>query len=331
MSKSPLNLHFEELKKLSSKANSHKDILEISNKIKKFSSGHGYSSQQPYIKSLFLLSAAAVALTFLFANVDALNYLFNVDFQIYSVASCVIFASVFLHREGTKSIITDNVAIKAVEIKNELKHLTFDGYELWLELRKKFPLFNCGDESQRISQLMSGTTEEGVDFNVFEFTYVTVREVEEKDSDGQKTTKEERTTHEESGILAVVEGFNGFTINTNRYDIKWSSSSKKFNDRFKIKCANELTAAKFFTPSMVLTFEDNYVDLLSMDVSDGASICMQFDRKILPSTVNVKSIKNTDEYVKQLENPPELLVLTQAKEVIDIINSKTNNKLKRAV
>ncbi|WP_052380101.1 MULTISPECIES: hypothetical protein [unclassified Pseudoalteromonas] len=322
MSDSPLNTHFNELKDLSSKAKTHEDILEISKKIKDFKNGYGYSYQQPYILTFFFLSLAALLVSFLSENETTI---------IASSISSMIFGVILMHRGGKKADIASNLVVKSVEIKNGLVKQSINGKDLWRDLKSKFSLFNCGDESQEITELLLGTTDQGVEFQIFEFQYVDVREVEEEDSDGNKTTKEERTTHSITGALTKVDNFSGFTINTSGYKNKWSSASKHFNKRFKIKCANEILAAKFFTPSTVLAFEDRYTGLLSLDFKDFGDICLEFDSKILPSNMRVKSIKKTDEFIHQLESPIELEVVTQAKEVIDLIYKKTNRKLKEAV
>ena len=284
MSSTQLNNHFEEISKLSSLATTHEDILDISNKIRTFNAEHGYSYQQPYILSFLLLSIAISLVSFLSENQNVL---------IYSIVSSVIFACVFMFRGGKKKGVVNQLVFKSVEIKNKLVSQTFDGRELWRELSKKFPIFNCGDESQEITQLFSSSTNDGIEFQLYEFKYVDVEEVEEEDSDGNKTTKEERTTYYVAGVITEIKDFQGITINSGRFKTKWNSASKNFNKRFKVKCDNEISAAKFFTPSTVLTFEDSYKDLLSLDVTEEGEICMSFNRQILPSTIKVKSIKKS--------------------------------------
>ena len=225
-----------------------------------------------------------------------------------------------------KSIIT-----KSVEIFNGLEAKEIDGRVLWSELKDKFPLFLRGDESQEITQYLQGVTDKGVTFHLFEFMYVNVDVTESEDNDGNKKTKTTRTIIRIYGLLTIIPNLSGFSVNTKRYKIKWTSTSKIFNKKFKVYCDSELNAAKFFTPSTVLKFEDHFNSLRSIDVRSDHYVCIETESGIIPSNVKAKRIKNTEEFLSQLENPKVLLLLNSSKELIDLFYLKSNNNIRETV
>lgn len=314
-----LKEHLETLKALTSEAKTEQDIAELVSVIKTFSANHSYKKKQPVLLSFALLSAIGFFASFILYPDGFLHFWLG-------LGSLILFASFFTRARESKNT-GDAIAQRAIEIKNGLTWVAVDDRKLWFELKQKFPIFRAGDESQRISAFYQGLTPDGVPFSLFKFTYVDVREEEETDSDGNTSKKTTKTTHHVYGALSNIPNLSGLAINSKMYKQKWDSTSRKFNKKFRVSCENEMVPAKLFTPPVILMFEDQFIQLKNMQTANSEQ-CFIFSNKIIPATHIKGSIKKTERFICQLENPPVIAELETAKELLDFLNSKFNKTYK---
>ncbi len=227
----------------------------------------------------------------------------------------------------------DELYYKAVTIENDLERIyDYDPEQLWFDLQKKFSFFSL--HIGKISRLLKGKTNTGIEFNLFEFEYIT-------------GDNKHRKTHHQYGLLTDLKGFN-MLINLSkkhryrrinpydndkyvsfidgpeievedRHKEKWQSHSKMFNQLFKIRCASPTEANRFFTSDTVSVFEERFSTLKTLDVHESGQACIEFKGEILPKSVKAPKLKNTQEYLEKLANPSQLPDLEAAKELIDFI------------
>jgi hypothetical protein len=317
----PLKEHLAELSRLSQLATTKQDIKHITSLIEKFSQTHSYKKKQPLVLAVILLSAVFGIATVLDGRLEGIAPLLGATFLISLI--------VYFSRASKATIAGKELMCRAIEIENKLSPQKIDGEKLWYELQKKFPIFNDGDEGQEITKLYSSTTECGIPFSLFEFEYVDVDEEESTDSDGNTQTETTRTTHYTYGVLCHLKNLSGFSINSRLYRGKWNTASKKFNRMFRVRCESEMLPAKFFTPSVILEFEERFKALKAFEANNEEQ-CFVFSSKIMPSEFAKGSIKQTSEFLNSLENPPRIAELHTAKELISYIDSKVNKNLKTA-
>ncbi len=328
MSNSVLKEHLSKIETQCVAATSKSHIEELIAEIIEYSQSGSYSVKQPITKLIMGICLFILVITFFEPN----RWGGDSFIPVVICAGGVLILSllVFFGRKGKIRHTTDEVFYKATAIHNGLQQkYDFDGREMWSSLKNEFPFFNKGDEDQRISRLYEGLANDGTVFSLFEFEYVEVREEEEEDSDGNKTTKETRTTYHDQGCIVEFSTFTGITINSNRYRDKWDSASKSFNKKFKVRCLNSVEAAKFFTPSAVLMFEDEFNILESLDVLENSKACIGVVKSVLPTNVKTQSIKNTDEFLEYLRTPQTLPSLESTKKLIAYINERTTNNFKK--
>jgi len=121
-------------------------------------------------------------------------------------------------------------------------------------------------------------------------------------------------------MLVQFTHFNYISLNAKRFSEKWDSASRTFNKLFKVRCATEIQAAKFFNPKVVLAFADNFKFIKSMDVNAQSVACFELPKSIFPSQVKKPSLRKQADFVKQLQHPTQIPMLENAKNLLHFIN-----------
>jgi len=313
-----LKYHLSELNAYAVTAKSKDDIGKVAQQIIRFSQTSTYKFNHTLAIIGLGLTALLVLLS-LWTQMDLSNEQ-RIWMRIIGGAIgvfCVV--SIYLRFSSVKKV-GDQLYVRAVAIKAGVERdYEYDGRAYWEELRSIFPLFNCGDESQSITKRYIG----GVDntpFTLFEFKYVNVTRSTSTDSKGNSRTTESRSTHFKYGMLVQFTDFNYLSLNTKRFTSKWDSASRAFNKLFKVRCTTEMQAAKFFDPKVVLAFADNFGFVKSMDVNSQSVACFELPKHVFPTQIKKPSLRNTKEYVQQLQNPASIPMLENAKKLIQFIN-----------
>lgn len=315
---SRLKHHLVTLKAYAVAAKTIQDIDKAAQHIETYSR----SAQYKFNHSLgFIGVALAVLLVSLsyWGQMD-LSYDQRIGMRITSfVLALATIASIWKRYASIKSV-GDQLYVRAVSINAGIERdYQFNGKAYWRELKATFPVFDCGDEGQTITKRYIG----GVDatpFTLFEFKYVNVTTHYSTDSNGNSRTTKARNTQYKHGLLVQFEGFNYLTLNANRFSTKWDSASRTFNKLFKVRCASEILAAKFFDPKVVLAFVDKYNFIKSMDVSSQSVACFELPKSIFPTQVAKPSLRQPDDFVKQLKTPVKIPLLESSKELVQFIN-----------
>lgn len=313
-----LKNHLGELKAHAVTAKTPDDIDKVAAHITRFSKTHNYKFNQTLALLGLFLSALALALSF-WAQMD-LSYDARIWLRILAGAVglfCIVI--VYMRFSSVKST-GDQLYVRAVAINAGIERdYEFNGKHYWKELRDIFSIFDCGDESQEITKRYLG----GVDttpFTLFEFKYVKVTTSRTTDSNGNSRTSKKRTTHFKYGMLVQFTQFNFLSLNVRRFSQKWDSASRTFNKLFKVRCASEILAAKFFDPKVVLAFTDKFNYIKSLDVNPQSVACIELPKDIFPTHVKKPSLRKAANFVQQLQKPAQIPMLESAKELIQFIN-----------
>jgi hypothetical protein len=313
-----LKNHLDELKAHAITAKNEQDIAKAAEHISRFSKSHKYQFNHTLVFIGLGLAFLTAVLSF-WSQMD-----FTYDQRIWlrigsGLVAVPCIAIIYLRYALIKNV-GNQLYVRSVAINAGIERdYDFNSKAYWKELRQIFPLFNCGDESQSITKRYLG----GVDttpFTLFEFKYVNVTRSTTTDSKGNSRTTESRSTHYKYGMLVQFIDFNYLCLNAKRFSTKWDSASRAFNKLFKVRCATEIQAAKFFDPKAVLNFADKFSFLKSMDVNSQSVACLELPKSVFPSQVSKPSLSNTDDFVQQLRNPARIPMLDDAKSLIQFIN-----------
>jgi hypothetical protein len=313
-----LKVHLGELKAHAITAKSKDDIDRLAQHISRFSKRSAYKFNHTLAITGLVLAALSSLLSF-WGQMD-LSYDQRIWMRIGGfVVGVVCLTNICLRLASIKRV-GDQLYVRAVAINAGIERdYSFNGKSYWRELKSLFPLFNCGDDSQSITKRYLG----GVDstpFTLFEFKYVNVTTHYTTDSNGNSRQSKSRNTIYKYGMLVQFANFNYLCLNAKRFSAKWDSASRAFNKLFKVRCATEIQAAKFFGPKVVLAFADNFSFIKLMDVSPQSVACFELPKNIFPTQVKKPSLRKPSDFVQQLSHPAEIPMLEKAKNLIQFIN-----------
>ncbi|MFT5900561.1 MAG: hypothetical protein ACI97K_003233 [Glaciecola sp.] len=313
-----LKSHLERLKAYAITAKSKNDIDKAAQHIGDYSKGGQYK----FNNSLAFIALALAVLSLLLSYWGQMNLSYDqrIGMRVFSfVAALVSIVTIWLRYASIKSV-GDQLYVRAVAINAGIERdYEFNGKAYWSELKDIFPLFNCGNEGHSITKRYLG----GVDttpFTLFEFKYVNVTRSSSTDSNGNSRTTTTKSTIYKYGMLVQFDNFNYLTLNAGRFSMKWDSASRTFNKLFKVRCASEIQAAKFFDPKVVLAFADKYHFIESMDVNSNSIACFELPKGVFPSEVKKPSLRRINDFVQRLKAPVKIPLLESSKELVQFIN-----------
>lgn len=313
-----LKEHLGELKAHAITAKSKDDISRVAQHISQFSKRNAYSFNHSLAIVGLGLALLSILLSF-WTQMD-LSYDQRIWMRIGGfIVGVACIANIWIRIASIKSI-GDQLYVRAVAINAGMERdYAFNGKSYWQELKTIFPLFNCGDESQSITKrYLCGV--DSTPLTLFEFKYVNVSTQHTTDSNGNSRTSKTRSTHYKYGMLVQFSDFNYLSLNAKRFDTKWDSASRTFNKLYKVRCASEIQAAKFFDPKVVLAFTDKYNFIKSMDVNTQSVACFELPKDVFPTQVKKPSLRKPADFVQKLQQPTRIPMLEDAKRLIQFIN-----------
>ena len=313
-----LKEHLGELKAHAIAAKSKDDINRVAQHISQFSRRNAYSFNHSL--AIIGLGLAVLSILLSFWTQMDLSYEQRIWMRIVGfVIGLACIANIWIRIASVKHI-GNQLYVRAVAINAGMERdYAFNGENYWQELKTIFPLFNCGDESQSITKrYLCGV--DSTPLTLFEFKYVNVSTQHSTDNNGNSRTSKTKTTHYKYGMLVQFIDFNYLSLNAKRFSVKWDSASRTFNKLFKVRCASEIQAAKFFDPKVVLAFTDQYNFIKSMDVNAQSVACFELPKDVFPTQVKKPSLRKPEDFVRQLEQPARIPMLEDAKRLIQFIN-----------
>ncbi len=315
-----LKIHLADIEACAHAAKAQTDIQNIARKIENYAQ----TSEYKFNQTLPIIGMCVAGLAGLLSywgqmNISDGQRMFLLIFAI--ITACICLAIMWFRFSRVKSV-SALVYLKAVTIKASImRDYSYNGKAYWNELKHSFSLFNCGNESQAITQRYLGETEQ-TPFTLFEFKYVDVSTHVSTDSKGRTTTRKQRSTRYKYGMLVQLSDFNYLSINTKRFTYTWDSASRRFNKLFKIRCSSEIAAAKFFDPKTVLRFVDSYHFVKSLDTTAQSLVCIELPKQVFPTHIKSPSLRDHDNFVRQINKPTSIPTLEKTKELVQLIRQQ---------
>lgn len=224
-----------------------------------------------------------------------------------------------------KDILFDN-ELELVDISDKKKSLYRQFEQAFGEFRGR------GDEQQKIIKLVRGHhagKEAGFDYEYYAFHYVEVYyvPVTRKVGNSTETTMERRTRtcyryglntdFEHKKGVAVVSGGGSY-----KYSHRWTTESRKFNKFFSVYAHDQMVAAKFLPPTVVLAFEiiAHYFSGLNLEVNKAGRMNIGFSDDDVLALERQHSIADPDAFEKEIESFLELPKLNMLLEFIETLH-----------
>lgn len=228
--------------------------------------------------------------------------------------------------DGEIDSISQSIFWKDVFLDNQLSEVNIAGQEEVLYHRHYADFCDFrgrGDESQYIDRVVRGTytdRETVIPYDYYAFHYVVVTHVPvtETSTDAQGNThtrvvmKRVETTHYRYGIItdfpeakgvAAVSGGGNWD-----YPVSWEPTSTEFGSEFEVSTVDQMTAAKFWKPTVVLAAVElaKHFSAPNIEINREGKLCISFGDDDLLGLDRKSSIADPEEFEKEILSQLEL-------------------------
>lgn len=238
-------------------------------------------------KLLALIAGLIAAVTGLFADeIYAQWHHSTTPFTIF-FALCTAGLLFYMWRKSASvHSLAKRLYLRALLFDNHLRELTSEISILESRLFADYAEFRRGNYSRKITEGYEGHYQgdtHAFDYAFYHFHYVDQRTETETDSKGNTKTRTVYDHYDRYGIaldfrlvrqLAItgkaISGFKGE---------RYKPSSNRFNRLFKVAAGDEMAAARFLQPAVVLACEEaaTHFKVLNLEFNGDGGLCMSFD------------------------------------------------------
>lgn len=266
-------------------AQSKDELIAIIGLVKSFGAPLKFSHSR--YKFLALFTGLIALTTGLFSDEFYLKFHYQSTAFTVFFALCTAALVFFMWRKSSRvRSLAERLYLRALLFDNQLYELTSELSLFKSQLFNDYCEFRRGNYSREIKKGYRGNykgTLHTFDYTVYHFHYVDKRTETETDSKGHTRTRTVYDHYNRYGIalefrfvsqLAItgksISGFKGK---------RYKTSSNHFNRLFKVVAQDEMVAARFLMPAVVLSCEEaaNEFESLNLEFSSVAGLCMSFE------------------------------------------------------
>ncbi|OGF24886.1 hypothetical protein A2331_03420 [Candidatus Falkowbacteria bacterium RIFOXYB2_FULL_34_18] len=328
------------LRGLAESAEKEDHFKPVFDKLREFISNSGpikYNHGGKWMTSGVFFVIGAIYTWLFFTSYELQRQLDWIGFVLLAVFWVVTCIPLFMiaGKNGEISGISNLIFEKDILFDNKLEFVNISDKEksLYQQFKQAFGEFRGrGDEQRKITRLVRGRhvgKEVQFDYEYYVFHYVEVYyvPVTRKVGNSTITTMERRTrTCYRYGLntdfdhkkgVAVVSGGGSY-----KYPHEWTTESQKFNKTFSVYTQDQMVAAKFLPPTVVLAFEeiDSYFSGLNLEVNKDGRMNIGFSNSDVLELERQHSIADPDAFKKEIESFLELPKLNMLLEFIETLH-----------
>jgi hypothetical protein len=306
-----LALFLDSLSTQITQAHNREDLRAILRKVSAFGRPLRYDNNIYWLSfSAALLTGGLALLTLYFDP----NNVLAPWFAVATVLTSLVFAILIYMRRNKINVLSDALYKRDVYLDNAWKSEDYHGKRLAAELGQQFSEFRRGNHLREISWLVKGHfqgTEHHLKYHAYNFHYVDRRRVTTTDSKGRTRTRTVYDHHYRFGLYLPFEFVHDIAIYSSWFGGLFSASYKpasvEFNRKFKVKAQNELAAAKFLKPAVVVEIEDMGKELseLNLEFSSSGHLCISYAQNIC-SWKRQYGLDNPDQFLREIEGDQTL-------------------------
>jgi hypothetical protein len=231
-----------------------------------------------------------------------------------AVLTSLVFAILIYVRRDKINSLSDALYKRDVYLDNAWQTKEYHGKRLAAELGQQFSEFRRGNHLREISWLVKGHfqgPEHQFEYHAYNFHYVDRRQVTTTDSKGRTRTRTVYDHHYRYGLYLPFEFVHDIAIYSSWFGSLFSASYKpasvEFNRKFKVKAQNELVAAKFLKPAVVIEIEDMGKELseLNLEFSSSGHLCVSYAQNIC-SWKRQYGLDNPEQFLREIEGDQTL-------------------------
>ena len=249
----------------------------------------------------------------------------------------VIFAVLIYMRRSKVNDLSDALFKQDVYLDNNWQSVPYHGKKLAAQLSRQFSEFKRGNHSREIEWLVKGTyqgTDHQFDYHAYHFHYVDQRQVTStiRDSKGnvRVTTRTVYDHFHRYGLYLPFRFARNIAITNSWFGGFFSSSYKpasvEFNRKFKVSASDELSAAKFLKPAVVVEIEDlgKALSGLNLEFNAASELCISFEQNIC-QWQRQHGLDEPDAFLQEIEGDQKLVTLQKTLERIHTLMRHSDN------
>lgn len=306
-----------ELRLKTAAAASQQDLLHVINAAKQFAAPLRYRNHIPYsIAAILLLIVAGIVLFQQKTTYAVPNFVWPLS--IILLASAVLSVIFAIKRNRQLPALSRTIFDHKVLFDNQLKKLPLN--DITQKLLSNFREFQRGNHSRKIEQLYQGLSEHnGSSFHYYfyHFHYVNRRKQTYTVNNSVRT----RTVYDHYhryGIYLPQFQTEPVLIYSDAPDkiqgVSYRPASNRFNKQYKVWATEEIAAARFLTPAVVVACEDilSVLNKPNIEVNDQVGLCLSFKDDNMLQVRQQYSLAEPDLFRQEIAQPVTLDKLQQA-------------------
>jgi len=262
-----------------------------------------------------LLSALIAVLIYHLMAAPALYYIAGAMAVISLIPLLIALA-----QSHTLNKFTQQLYWKNALLDNQLTLLNPANWPDTKSWQQQFAEFNRGNHKREFRQLIAGHysgTEHSFDYHYWHFHYVNKRTEVSSNSKGGTRTRTVYDHYDRYGLVLpfaycrrlFITSFSTSGISGERY----RSDSGRFNKIFQVRAGEQMQAARFLKPAVIIALEEQAAALkqLNLAFSDNGTLCLSFADKDLLAVKPPCGLDQLSRFRQCIEQPTSLPKLSQ--------------------
>ncbi|EDS5484024.1 hypothetical protein JHG98_004322 [Salmonella enterica] len=318
-------------------AQSKDELIATIGQVKSF--GGPLKFRHSRYKILALIASLFALATGLYSDEFYIKFHYQLIPFTVSFALCTAALIFYMWRKSARvRSLAERLYLRALLFDNQLQELTSELSLFESQLFNNYCEFRRGNYSREIKKGYRGNYKGNIhtfDYTVYHFHYVDQRTVTERDSKGHTRTRTVYDHYDRYGIaldfrfvtqLAItgksISGFKGKCYKT---------SSNGFNRQFKVVAQDEMVAARFLMPAVVLACEESSKEFesLNLEFNSVAGLCMSFDNDNVVYGEPQFDFNSPDDFMYEVREYHSLRELRVALEFIHTLMMFSDNNFRK--
>lgn len=237
-------------------------------------------------------------------------------------------------RANWREHLSDRIFLLDALFNNNLKEVKFSSRDKINSLKQQFREFERGSGSQELLQLCEGEyqgEEHQFAYRLFHFNYFITKNKTVSDGKGGYETKTEHVYYDRYGILVDFPYASDVCLDSSKKlkqeDGAYVTESHEFNDIYNVLTGDELTAARFLNPAIIIKLLDlnkSFFDP-TVEISRDGRLCISSESKLI-TPKRKHCLANPTAFHAEIAGHTELVKVKQILDVAhDLMRLSDNN------
>jgi hypothetical protein len=265
-------------------AHSVEDLVQAVNIAAQLQQPLKYDHQPHYLAGAMLLLLSAGTGVYQYFASHLVNEFTFVLMVIPVIAAIVIFGYSYGQNRSLRGL-SDQIYLKNLLFDNALEIIEVNPEAEAKALERQFDEFDRGNHSRKIEALYKGRYQgerHAFDYRYFHFHYVDKEVTTRTDSNGKTRTETTYHHYNRYGVYLDFPFVSSLKIVSDSPSFwkknQYRTASNQFNRLFNVYAAEEMIAARFLKPAIIVALEEFCRDFkaVNLEFNDRSALCLSF-------------------------------------------------------